>query len=187
MTHEVLIGFTGKLGSGKDTAALTAIKNGFTRVAFADVLKRVAENINPYVRVYRGAPTQLSYFLEWCDWDWDSAKKNYSVRGFLQNLGVAIRREDPEFWVRAAGIEKALEEHGRVVVSDVRFPNEVQYIEDLGGTVVRIVRPGKNGDSHISETALDGYVLPELDNDGTLEDLEHRVTALIQSLGGLSA
>lgn len=180
-----LLGLAGYKESGKDSAAKTAIEAGYHRVAFADVLKRVAENIDPHISMDGNAHT-LNSFLEWTG-GWDTAKKLPSVRRFLQNLGVAIRREDPEFWVRAAGIEDALEQYGKVVVTDVRFPNELDHIDTLGGTVVRVVRPGKTGDSHVSETALDGYVLPELENDGTLADLEHKVTALLASLEGLSS
>ena len=164
-----LLGLAGYKESGKDSAAKTAIEAGYHRVAFADVLKRVAENVDPLIDS-NNRPNSLNSYLEWVG-GWDEAKKNYSVRQFLQNLGVAIRREDPEFWVRAAGIEDALEQYGKVVVTDVRFPNELDHIDMLGGTVVRVVRPGKTGDSHVSETALDGYVLPELENDGTLADL----------------
>jgi hypothetical protein len=183
-----LIGFAGYKESGKDSAASFAIEeHGFTRVAFADVIKRVAENINPYVVYEDNHPVHLCDYLEWIGWDWEAAKKNHSIRQFLNNLGIAIRNEDSDFWLRAAGVFQALEE-GDVVVTDVRFPNELAYIENLGGTVVRVTRPGKVGDPALAtEVALDGYVLPELENDGTLEDLGHRVSALVSSLRGLAS
>lgn len=177
-----LLGFTGHYGSGKDSAAKFAVDDhGFTRVAFADSLKRVAESIDPHV----DDGYLLSEILEWHGWDWDAAKKRPSIRRLLQNLGVAVRQEDEDFWVKAAHIEDALEAGLDVVVTDVRFPNELDHIENLGGTVVRVVRPGFDGDSHISERALDGYVIPEVANDGTLDDLRHRVGALVHSLQGL--
>jgi len=183
-----LIGFAGYKESGKDSAASFAIEeHGFYRVAFADVLKRVAEAVNPVVGHLGNKPIHLCEYLEWVGWDWDYAKKLVPVRQHLQNLGVAIRTESPNFWVDAAGVEKALDDHQEVVITDVRFPNEVEHIEALGGTVIRIVRPGKTGDGHISETALDGYVLPEIENDGTLEDLGHKVSALVLSLRGLAS
>lgn len=38
-----------------------------------------------------------------------------------------------------------------VVVSDVRFPNEVDLVRELGGVVIGITRPGHVYDTHVSE------------------------------------
>lgn len=60
-----------------------------------------------------------------------------------------------------------------MVVTDVRFPNEVRLIRERGGQIVRVERPGlPQTDLHISETALDALVAdyPVL-NDGTVSDL----------------
>lgn len=57
--------------------------------------------------------------------------------------------------------------HTRFSVGDVRYPNEVAWIHNLGGVVIRITgRGGLSGEAaeHISETSLDDLRLPELDN-----------------------
>ena len=65
-----------------------------------------------------------------------------------------------------------------VVVTDVRFPNEADWLRGLGGTVVEVFRPdelspdllGSNA-KHDSETM--GWIHPDavLRNDGTVEEL----------------
>ena len=128
-----IIGLMGYAHAGKDTAAEGLIAAGWTRVAFADALKAVAQHIG-----------------------WDGRKDAHG-RVLLQRLGVAVRDYvDSEAWVRAAartidGID------GDVVVTDVRFPNEVEFIRARCGMVVRIDRPGTGPlNDHASEHAWTG-------------------------------
>ena len=168
----MLVALAGKAQSGKDTGAKTLVEEfGFKRVAFADAIKRMAQDINPWVE---SAGTDLCNFLEWWPGGWDEAKQNSDVRGFLQHLGVAVRNQDPEFWLRAAGITE-----GNIVVTDVRFLNEVDYIDRLGGDVIRVVRPGTAVGTHVSETDLDQLHLVEIHNSGTLEELAEKVRAVM--------
>ncbi len=53
------------------------------------------------------------------------------------------------------------------IITDVRFPNEVEAIKKVGGIIIRVNRRGMlDTDKHESETALDDY-----DNfDGTIEN-----------------
>lgn len=45
---------------------------------------------------------------------------------------------------------------GPVVITDVRFPNEADLIEGMGGQLLRVVRPGQVADdTHVSEVILD--------------------------------
>jgi len=171
----MLIGLAGKAGSGKDEVAKVLVSEfGFTRVAFADAIKRMAEDINPYIE---SVGVNLLELLEWEDDDWDQAKKYPLVRSFLQRLGVAVRNQDPEFWLRAAGVTE-----GNVIVTDTRFLNEVDYILEHGGTMLRVVRPGTAVGTHISETDLDVLLLDELHNSGTLEELAEKVRAYAATL-----
>src|SRR5690606_2925967 len=68
---------------------------------------------------------------------WERAKDVPEVRRTLQRLGVAIRELDTGFWLHAAArtIEAALGGGRPVVVTDVRFPNEAEYIRRKGGGV----------------------------------------------------
>lgn len=127
-------------------------------------------------------PYRLSESVE--EHGWEMTKDMWpEPRIILQRLGDGVRQFDPEFWVRAGMdaaesqregyslhpvIRQALVDSGNdapadrdprpVVITDVRYPNEADAIREAGGTLVRIVRPGvDDGDTHASETALDGY------------------------------
>ena len=77
-------------------------------------------------------------------------------------------------------LEAKLEGLGRVVIDDVRFPNEVEMIQRLGGKVIRIDRPGPAESTHASEIELDGFDGWDgvIVNDGTLGELEEKVKAV---------
>jgi hypothetical protein len=173
------IALLGRARSGKDTVAARLVeRHGFTRVAFADPLKRMAETVSPFVPTSPGVVVQLAPLIR--DVGWEYAKDRYpEVRRLLQWIGHTVRDLDPEFWVRVAlhSVEAA---PGPVVVTDVRYPNEAEALRARGFRMVRVVRPGQDlVSSHVSETALDRYP-PDLRvlNDGTLDDLRERADGL---------
>lgn len=174
-----VVGLIGKKRSGKDTFAQGLVERGVTRVAFADPLKEAALALDPFVRTFvtwdeyldpEAGAERLSSVV--ARLGWEAAKEIPEVRRTLQNYGVAIREIDPAFWVRA-GMLKAAAIDGPVVITDVRFPNEAKAVVDVGGIVVRVVRPGLvSTDEHVSETALDDYPADlTVTNSGTAEDL----------------
>lgn len=150
----MLIGFSGKLGAGKDFFAdlFFARLLRCRKLAFADALKREA-------MVVHGLSFEETYL-----------RKSERSRRVLQEHGVGARVADPDHWVRRVQTEVRVEELRGVhhfLLTDVRFPNEVRWIASCGGTVVRIVAPertalraaSEGGDpgSHSSETALDAH------------------------------
>lgn len=121
------------------------------------------------------------------DWYWlNNTKPTSEVltpRLVLQLLGTEGGRDviHPNIWVNAT--LGNLKEDEKVIVTDVRFPNEVLGIKQRKGIVVRVVRPSKVSTStHPSETSLNDfkdwdYVII---NDGTLEDLEEKVIEMLE-------
>ena len=187
-----LIGLIGKKRSGKDSfAAVLVGEHAYERVAFADPLRDAALRLDPYVDavVLDNGELQeyrLSEVIETLGWE--RAKDEVpEVRRILQAFGTdAIRTIDDGFWVRA-GVDAILAASGAVVVTDVRFPNEADAIRQRGGLLVRIDRPGFDGDGHATETALDDYV-PDIvvTNDGTLDQLGDAARAVAANVGLLS-
>ena len=84
-----------------------------------------------------------------------------TARELLQWLGTDIMRaKDPDCWVKAytARVVSSFQSDfppDIILTGDVRFPNEVKCVQDLGGHVIRLLRNPHN-DQHESETALDG-------------------------------
>ncbi|MCZ9884629.1 deoxynucleotide monophosphate kinase family protein [Arthrobacter sp. B2a2-09] len=191
MTSAPIVGLIGKKRSGKDTFGAALIEaHGFTRVAFADPLRQAALALDPFVgrpalpgQLAPQKDVRLSDVIETIGWE---AAKDYvpEVRRILEAFGTdSIRKLDEGFWVRMA-VEKIQATDGPVVVTDVRFPNEADKIRELGGIVVRIVRPSQEptGPAHQCETSLDEYCEDmTFYNASTLDDF----TALSCHFGGV--
>ncbi|WHT20997.1 hypothetical protein N8J89_08000 [Crossiella sp. CA-258035] len=168
----MIVGISGYAQSGKDTAAVVLAPYGWRRVAFADALKSVAFECNPWLMYGRTGRDPFQFRLAGVvgGCGWDEAKTRYpEVREFLQRLGVAAREYiHPDVWVNAA-LDKA-SEADNVIVTDVRFINEFDAIKARGGRVIRVHRPGVGpANAHVSETGLDGAVFDaHVLNDGDL-------------------
>lgn len=175
-TTPPLVGLIGRAGAGKDTFAARLVSDhGYTRLAFADALKDVLADTNPIIShdLIADEPIYLADVLDALGWD--KAKQLPTVRNLLQRLGVAVRDHvHDEAWIGALA-NKAWHLRTPVVVTDVRFPNEADWIIREGGILVRITRPDLPTMTHISETALDNYpVTLTFANDGSIHAL-HRV------------
>lgn len=177
-----VVGISGHFSSGKDTVAQRLItRHGFVRVGFSDSLKyEVATTLRKTLLAYateRSGPISLEHEdrvireLLWVN-------RTTVTRALLQEWGTELRRtEDPDYWIRAW--QEAARRFPRVVVPDVRFPNEAVAIRAAGGRLVLVKRPDRDGDEHASETALVAW--EDWDhvfiNDGTIADLHDAVDA----------
>lgn len=81
-----------------------------------------------------------------------------TIRQMLQVIGTdCIRKHNPNWHVNCMkeDLKKYISEGKTVAIDDVRFPNEREAIEELGGECFFIVRPMNiSVSNHISETAL---------------------------------
>jgi hypothetical protein len=181
----MLVGLIGKKRSGKDTVAAYLVKeHGFIRVAFADALKEVAEWLNPLIPLPGGEIVRLRDHVARVGWE--AAKENVEVRRVLQELGLAVRNVSPGVWIRAAFAyaDVELSAGQSVVVTDVRFPDEIVAIRERGGELWRVERPGSDrSDRHVSETILDGVEVDRvLRNDQEVVDLWGQVRGIIGNM-----
>ena len=97
-----------------------------------------------------------------------------TCRELLQLIGTDwFRAVWPDIWVANYKQGVYLTEMSNwtktIITADVRFPNEVKCVQDLGGHVIRLLR-SPHDDQHESETALDNY---SLNKDGVY--VTHRV------------
>lgn len=177
----MIIGLSGYARSGKDTVGDILVANhGFQRASFAAKLKEFALAVNPIVGDANGEGFYtLKGLVDYGGWE--GAKKNPEVRRLLQCIGTEAGRNvlGENIWVEAA--TKNVHPSFSIAFTDCRFPNEAKAIENLGGVVWRIVRPGTQPvNAHPSETALDDWhFAATLPNTGTIDDLVERVQALM--------
>ena len=189
----MIVGFSGYLRSGKDTAAQALIEDGFEHRSFAKALKDMAYALYPIVEV-RGVtpPLRLAGVVDALGWE--RAKDAYpEIRALLQRLGTDAGRKvlGEDIWVDTAmrGVERT---GHNVVFTDVRFPNEADAIKDRGGMVIRVTRlgtaPVSAAEVHPSETALDGYEFDAwINNNGTVEQLHNEVRYAVRNFLGEAA
>lgn len=168
-----IIGFTGRMHSGKDTAGeYLCCTHGFRRFAFADALKR-------------GVQAMAGFTPEQC---WGEAKDSVddfwgvTPRQMLQEVGTFMRdnyRDD--FW--ACRLEKYAQENPDhdITVTDVRFPNEVDLIHRLGGKVVRVWRRETMQEivQHVSEQQSFDNVDAVIHNDSSFGELYKQIDGLL--------
>jgi hypothetical protein len=166
----MIIGLSGYAQSGKDTVAEILVdKYGYQRIAFADKIRELLYEMDPPV-VFDGKIIGLQNCID--VYGWDDAKQEPPIRSMLQNLGVGARKLFGEhFWVGNAFVGNL---DKNIIVTDVRFKNEAEYIKALGGEVWRIDRPSITAvNSHVSEHQLDSWEFDRvIHNDGTLKELE---------------
>ena len=103
-----------------------------------------------------------------CD-DWDCLDRaeikdamhpcGKTLREILQYVGTdAFRSIWPDIWVAVYKMccrRFGDDDNALILTPDVRFPNEVKAIQDMGGKVIRLTRTPFPEDNHESETALD--------------------------------
>lgn len=143
----MLIGLMGRQGAGKDFTARILIEEYGTRVerfAFADPMRKALHDLNPTFRdVEDGMTYSLKERVDALGWDW--VKNEYpEVRALLQRFGTEMGRNNfgADFWVNLAWkqIQPLLDNGISVVITDVRFANEIARVHEAGGQLWRITR-----------------------------------------------
>lgn len=174
-----LVALTGRLGSGKDTIAAHLIsQHSFTRFAFADMLKSLCAHAE-------GVVTRED--LGWTGYSWTGPKSDVGRR-MLQGIGHGAREIlGPDVWVGAMSlaINRVTPRPDRVVVTDVRYPNEVDWVRHHRGLLIRVARPGSDlsgpEHTHPTEANIDRFVVDvEIENSGTVGELWAKVERILK-------
>jgi len=141
----MIVGFCGFIGSGKDTAADYLINyHGFRRDSFANSLKDAVSHVFGWDRILlEGRTNEGREWREQVDTWWADRLNipHLTPRWVLQQWGTEVCRQGFHDDVWIASLEnRLLKTKDDIVISDVRFPNEIKAIKRAGGKVVRIVR-----------------------------------------------
>ena len=173
MNHNI-IGFGGRLASGKSELASICEQYGYTKLYFALPLKQLCADlldvsIDELNRLKRNnQPIDITVNDDWVDIIHTetnipyevinsiiNGKVIHTVRELLQAVGTdVIRQFNPNWHVER--IREMIKPNNKYVIDDVRFPNEKNMIEEMNGVCWYVIRPIINNVSnHISETALD--------------------------------
>ena len=176
-------------------------------------IKKFAGKLKEIASLLTGVP---AYSFE--DQDFKKLDMNpewgMTYREFLQKLGTEAMRDGlhTNVWVNALfadykptnncqqhadglfytdehGENEVIPEYPNWIITDMRFPNEMEAVVAKGGITIRVVRPDMNTlqamiPAHASETALDEHIMHyEIINDGTIEDLVEKVREILTERG----
>lgn len=210
----MIIGIVGFIGSGKGTVAdILVKKHNFTKLSFADTVKDATAAIFGWRRDLLEGDTDESRAWREQKEEWWSERFGYAItpRLALQMMGTEAGRNvfHEDIWLNS--LERRMELYENVVIADVRFPNEIGFIQDKGGFVVR-VRRGADPDwydmakaandpqflhapeahdemkklgVHYSEWAWVGSVMDyQLENAGAVSMLEADITHMMKVFKG---
>lgn len=173
----MLIGICGYARVGKDTAA-EGLKN-FEKFSFATNLK---DEVNIMLN---------SVLLDEVDMFEEEDKMKW--REFLVFWGALRRRQAADYWVRMLDFQLKMSPFKNKVITDVRYLNEVRYILDNGGYIIRLHRPGykpANEEEHMSFAKIDNWLCSKtelwdklvfrIDNDSSIEHLHEGVKTCLK-------
>lgn len=198
-----IIGLVGFIGSGKGTIGdYLESKYGYQKMSFASSLKDAVSSIFAWPRhLLEGDTPESRKWREIEDPYW-SSKMGGSItpRWILQHFGTNILREKffEDIWI--CSLEKKLIEiDGPLVITDVRFPNEIRMIAEQGGDLIWVRRNPEpswldialtdksamlvRSDVHPSEYEWIGeHNFKVIWNDSTLDALKDKVDAVVSGL-----
>lgn len=177
------IAVCGFKGSGKDTVC-RLIKSeleslGFKSriVAFADPIKDVVKTAfhlssdDEYDRFKRGTVTV------------DVFGTKVTGRHILRTIGMTMRGYDENQFVRRVDDFIYNNPNEIVIISDLRFDNEVSYCVGCEFPIIKVVSKSAKSDGHVSEKGVpDEYCEAIIDNGGTLADLKLKVSKIVNEL-----
>jgi len=204
----MIIGIVGSIGSGKDTVAdYLSNFHEFRRESFAASLKDVISIIFGWDRtLLEGRTKQSRAWREEVDTWWANRLDipHLTPRWVLQHFATEVCREKfhDDIWI-ASLEKKLLTNTDNLVITDCRFPNEIQSIQNAGGKIIRINRgsapewasyvPDALKSDLTSITILtDNYGIHQsewiwygvnfdlvIDNNGTIDELHNQINDFI--------
>ena len=167
----MIITFSGKQYSGKDTAAKILLEEmkDFRRCAMGDIIK-----------IDYGKLNNLTYE------EIEANKVQY--RQGLIDLGNWGRNQSPDYW-----LDKIIAQEGNIVVTDVRIKHEYNMFKKAGAVTIRVeaereireLRGGKLiGEDDVTEVDLDNIQDWDfvIDNNKDYETLKKNVLRIVETL-----
>lgn len=197
-----IIGLAGRAGAGKDTCAdIMCSRHGFVRTNFAAPLRNeiidafwidpslfsteLKERRTPALAIGRSADP--GFIKRMVSLDIDPTQPR-SPREIMRWWGTDYRRhQDESYWTRLMKnwIDLAIRHgHHRIVVTDVRFLNESQVLQELNARIWLIRRSTADAKAidHESELQISKLASDRvIDNNGSFAELAQAIEGALQA------
>jgi hypothetical protein len=168
-----LVGLVGKSGSGKDKFFSQVLAPlGYTRLSLADAVR--VFSILLFTRVYEGIEKDTSSLIRVFPYLYQemfSMNKSPLARTIQQYVGTELvkRKFDRDYWIKVLDplVRERIERGIKVAVTDVRFPEEAEYIRNNGGLLIKMT-----GSSRYSE----GEPVADHDSEKFIDQIECHIT-----------
>jgi hypothetical protein len=187
----MIVGLTGYAQHGKDSMGnLFQEHLGYRKMAFADGLRKCVYTLNPVVPYETPGQVPWARYRDLLDTEgYERAKQRPEVRRLLQVFGTEVARDilGEDTWVNALNVAWANDGRPDAVITDVRFPNECEFVQSHGGIVIRVTRLNEDGtqfdngvptshpsESHIADLPIDVDVIGR-----NLADLKEAFSLLV--------
>lgn len=164
---KIVIGITGKLGSGKDYIANNVIIPVIEKFNYRYLQCAFADQIKVNVMTKSGVSYNDVY-----------EEKSHESRMLLQQEGTEVgRTSDPNLWVNYLSnwIHVNYKRGISVfVVCDVRFKNEYDFVKNADvGLMLKVVAPNRNHHRLLRESGGDPILYKKIDNHRSECDLDN--------------
>jgi len=168
-----LVGLVGKSGSGKDKFFSQVLAPlGYTRLSLADAVR--VFSILLFTRVYEGIDKDTSSLIRVFPYLYQemfSMNKSPLARTIQQYVGTELvkRKFDRDYWIKVLDplVRERIERGIKVAITDVRFPEEAEYIRNNGGLLIKMT-----GSSRYSE----GEPVADHDSEKLIDQIECHIT-----------
>jgi len=180
----MIIGVLGKKNSGKDTVADYLVQyHKFKKISFAEPVKEICKLMFGFNhdQLYGNEKEAIS------------EKFGFSPRMAMQTIGTDLFRNDivkylpsieDKCWIYAVKnkIDNIRNEdtYQHIVISDVRFQNELNFVHQLNGKIIKLIRGESKNDFHSSEDidSVVGYDTLII-NDYSFDDLYKEIDVIM--------
>lgn len=205
-----IIAVNGVIGSGKNQFSQYFVENGFESVSFAGTLKDAVSVIFGWDREMLEGTTDASRIArDQVDVYWSNVLgiSDVTPRWILQNFGTdCVRRHfNDDIWVHSLVNKINKSNSDKVIITDCRFPNELNMVRAQKGYVIEVQRvlpewysvayewntsakigkiPTVLENIHVSEWAWIGINKPDytVQNNGTLDDLRSKAITIMSDI-----
>jgi hypothetical protein len=168
-----LIGLVGKSGSGKDKFFSQVLAPlGYIRLSLADAVR--VFSILLFTRVYEDINKDTASLLRVFPYLYQemfSMNKSPLARTIQQYVGTDLvkRKFDRDYWIKVLDplVRERVERGIKVAITDIRFPEEAEYVRNNGGLLIKIT-----GSSRYSE----GELVADHDSEKFIDQIECHIS-----------